>query len=322
MRRPLLLLLKAAISLLLLYLSLRSVNLAALGERISRLNIAWIAAALLLQALQVALQAFRWRAIVMQCGSNLAPRAALRINFIAQFFQPGAAINGWRRRRPHLAACPRRRRLGERHLFGLDRPDRGHIRARHHRHCLSALDACARPDPIARAIMLLIGAGAVAGGGAFIMIGRLRWRAARALRTKPPSGRGFAHRLAGMSVLDVRRHRLCPVLRHPFADDHIRMVHRSISRCDRRFRPFAVPDPAGHPDRDRPDIDRRLGLARRQHDRRLHLCRPRRRRRPYRLGPDRSDRLRRRRGWRHHLDSERCPHAGAAVRSRTPPLNG
>ena len=56
MRRLLLLLLKVIISLLLLYVSLRTVNLAALGERLSRLNVGWIIAALSLQAAQVALQ--------------------------------------------------------------------------------------------------------------------------------------------------------------------------------------------------------------------------------------------------------------------------
>jgi uncharacterized membrane protein YbhN (UPF0104 family) len=86
MRRLLLFLVKATISILLLYVSLRSVNLAALGERLSRLNAAWVAVALVLQAAQVGLQAVRWRAIALQCGAKLTPRAALRINYIASFF--------------------------------------------------------------------------------------------------------------------------------------------------------------------------------------------------------------------------------------------
>ena len=86
MRRLLLLLLKIVISLLLLYVSLRAVNLAALGERLSRLNVSWIIAALSLQAAQVVLQALRWRAIALGCGAKLTQRAAVRINFIAAFF--------------------------------------------------------------------------------------------------------------------------------------------------------------------------------------------------------------------------------------------
>ena len=71
---------------MLLYVSLRAVNLAALGERLSRLNVSWIIAALSLQAMQVVLQALRWRAIALGCGAKLTQRAAVRINFIAAFF--------------------------------------------------------------------------------------------------------------------------------------------------------------------------------------------------------------------------------------------
>ena len=74
MRRLLLLLLKATVSILLLYVSLRSVNLTALGERLSRINIGWVMAALLLQGVQVVLQAARWRAIALSCGAALAPQ--------------------------------------------------------------------------------------------------------------------------------------------------------------------------------------------------------------------------------------------------------
>jgi uncharacterized membrane protein YbhN (UPF0104 family) len=175
MRRPLLLLLKAAISLLLLYLSLRSVNLAALGERISRLNIAWIAAALLLQALQVALQAFRWRAIVMQCGANLAPRAALRINFIAQFFnQVLPSTVGGDAARIWLLARAGGGWASATYSVLIDRIVGIFALAIIVIACLPWTLALVQ-DPIARSIMLLIGAGAVAGGGAFVMIGRLRW---------------------------------------------------------------------------------------------------------------------------------------------------
>src|SRR5262245_31756768 len=60
LRRHLLLLLKAAISVLLLYFSLRSVSLTVVGERLSRFHPAWIAGALVLLSVQVALLAARW----------------------------------------------------------------------------------------------------------------------------------------------------------------------------------------------------------------------------------------------------------------------
>jgi hypothetical protein len=66
-----LLLLKAAISILLLYLSLRSVNLAVLGERLSRIDGRWVTAALLLLAVQVALGAYGGREIVrVRCETD------------------------------------------------------------------------------------------------------------------------------------------------------------------------------------------------------------------------------------------------------------
>ena len=55
MQRLLLLLLKAGVSILLLYLSLRSVHLDAVGERLGRINIGWLLTAALLATFQVAL---------------------------------------------------------------------------------------------------------------------------------------------------------------------------------------------------------------------------------------------------------------------------
>ena len=151
MRRPLLLLLKAAISILLLYVSLRSVNVAALAERLSRVNAGWIVAALLLQAVQVALQALRWRTIA--AGLRRKPDAGrggahqLRRSLL----QSGTAIDHRRRRRAHLAARPLRRRLGQRHLFRADRPRRRHSHAGADRHCLPAMDADAGAGSRSRA---------------------------------------------------------------------------------------------------------------------------------------------------------------------------
>ena len=86
MRRTLLFLAKAATSVLLLYFSLRWVNVGALTERLGRLESGWIALALLLLMIQVALLAARWREIAVACGTNLAFGAALQFSFIATFF--------------------------------------------------------------------------------------------------------------------------------------------------------------------------------------------------------------------------------------------
>ena len=174
MRRLLLLLLKVAVSVLLLYVSLRSVNLTALAERLSRLNAGWVAAALLLQAFQVALQAFRWRAIALQCDASLAPRTAVRINFIATFFnQVLPSTIGGDAARMILLARAGNSWASAAYSVLIDRVA-GIV-------ALAVIVIACLPwtltlvqDPIAQAILLLIGAGAIGGAFVFIMIGVLR----------------------------------------------------------------------------------------------------------------------------------------------------
>ena len=176
MRRPLLLLLKAAISILLLYISLRAVNLGVLGERLSRFEPGWIAAALALLAGQVVLLALRWRAIVTLCGVNLARTAALRISFIALFFNQvlpstvgGDAARIWllARRGGGWASAT--------YSVLIDRIAGVFALALVVIACLPWTLSLIH-DPIARALLLLIGCGAVAGAFVFMAIGILRWR--------------------------------------------------------------------------------------------------------------------------------------------------
>ncbi|MFY9686185.1 MAG: lysylphosphatidylglycerol synthase transmembrane domain-containing protein [Pseudolabrys sp.] len=86
MRRTLLLLAKAAISTLLLYFSLRWVNLDALIERLHRLEPGWLLLAVVLMATQLLLLSARWRQIALSCGTDMGFAGALQINFIAAFF--------------------------------------------------------------------------------------------------------------------------------------------------------------------------------------------------------------------------------------------
>jgi uncharacterized membrane protein YbhN (UPF0104 family) len=86
MRRTLLLLVKAAISGLLLYFSLRGVNLDALVERLNRLEPAWLLLAVGLMASQLLLLSARWRQIAISCGTDMGFAGTLQINFIAAFF--------------------------------------------------------------------------------------------------------------------------------------------------------------------------------------------------------------------------------------------
>lgn len=86
MRRLLSFVVKAAISAVLLYFSLRRVDLGHIGERLAGLDWRWLAAVLVLMTVQVCFNALRWRGIVEVCGVALRVRAALAYTFVGQFF--------------------------------------------------------------------------------------------------------------------------------------------------------------------------------------------------------------------------------------------
>ena len=76
---------KAAISALLLYLSLRHVNLAVVQQRLGTLDLYWTAVIPLLLCAQMLLLAIRWRLIAEACGAELPPTTALYYTFIGLF---------------------------------------------------------------------------------------------------------------------------------------------------------------------------------------------------------------------------------------------
>lgn len=86
MRRLASFLLKAVISVFLLYLSLRRVNLGSVGQRLADLDPRWIAFILAVLCMQLPLGALRWREIAVVCGATLPRMTALRYTFIGQFF--------------------------------------------------------------------------------------------------------------------------------------------------------------------------------------------------------------------------------------------
>jgi uncharacterized membrane protein YbhN (UPF0104 family) len=85
--RPILsFLVKAAVSALLLYLSLRRVDLGSIGLRLGAIDLRWLSFVLLILCSQIPFVAFRWREIATICGAKLAPVAACRYCFISAFF--------------------------------------------------------------------------------------------------------------------------------------------------------------------------------------------------------------------------------------------
>lgn len=86
MRRLLPFLAKAAVSILLLYLSLRSVDLGIVARRLTQIDIIWIVFVILALLAQNILLAQRWRRIAIVSGTTMPFTSALRYALIAMFF--------------------------------------------------------------------------------------------------------------------------------------------------------------------------------------------------------------------------------------------
>ena len=172
MRRTLLFSAKAAISILLLYFSLRWGNVNAIADRLSRLQPGWIILALMMLTAQIGLLAARWRTIVVACGAELAFLPALQLSFIAAFFNQvlpstvgGDGARIWLLARQGAAGWARATYsvLIDR-IVGI--------------FALALIVIACLPwtfelihDPLARTLLLLIGFGAVAGPVIFVLIG-------------------------------------------------------------------------------------------------------------------------------------------------------
>jgi glycosyltransferase 2 family protein len=171
MRRTLLLVAKAATSILLLYLSLRWVNVSALTERLSRLELSWIVFALFLMMVQVVILAARWREVAAACGANLAFTSAVQISFIAAFFNQvlpstigGDGVRIW------LFACKGAGWARATYSVLIDRIVGVSALAFIVIACLPWTFELIR-DPIARAVLLVIGFGTVVVTFLFMFIG-------------------------------------------------------------------------------------------------------------------------------------------------------
>ena len=91
MRRAVLLLIKAAVSICLLYLALRSIHPGALIARMKAADPAWIAAAVILLALQAAVVGLRWRMVARPLTDRLTAAVAIELSFIGVFFSQARA---------------------------------------------------------------------------------------------------------------------------------------------------------------------------------------------------------------------------------------
>lgn len=163
MRKALSLLIKAAVSGLLLYFTLAGVNIGAVKDRLSNIDPRWIALGLLLLLAQVLVQAMRWRRLVIRCGADLPLPRAFRFSMIAGFFNQtlpssvgGDAIRIW------LVGRQANWRVAAYSVF-LDRVVGVVALAVLVIACLPWTLALVR-NPVGRAALLLIGWGCIAAG--------------------------------------------------------------------------------------------------------------------------------------------------------------
>jgi uncharacterized membrane protein YbhN (UPF0104 family) len=84
--RSLVVLIKILISVSLLYLALRTVDLRGVGRRLGGANIGWLTAIFLLLITQVPMFAARWREVAAVCGARLSITEALHYTWIGLFF--------------------------------------------------------------------------------------------------------------------------------------------------------------------------------------------------------------------------------------------
>jgi len=169
MRKALSLLVKAGVSGLLLYFSLRLVDLSHVASRLARTDPAWAALGLLALVAQTYLLAVRWGQIITACGARLPLPLLFRYSMIAAFFNQtlpssvgGDAMRVW------LAGKQTNWRIGAYSVF-LDRVV-GVI-------ALAVLVVACLPwsldlvrNPVGRAALLIIGLGSLGAGIVFIAL--------------------------------------------------------------------------------------------------------------------------------------------------------
>jgi uncharacterized membrane protein YbhN (UPF0104 family) len=167
---------KAAASTLLLYLSLRKVDIDSIRQGLNHLDLRWIPLIFFALCTQTVLLAARWRDIGAICGAKLSPVNALRYSFIGQFFSQvlpstvgGDAVRVWLLARSGPGWAPAVHSVLIDRLLGIS--------------VLAVIVVACLPwtvniihDPIAYVALALIGFGALAATLAFLAIGIIRLR--------------------------------------------------------------------------------------------------------------------------------------------------
>jgi glycosyltransferase 2 family protein len=176
MRRILFSTIKILISLALLYLALRKVDLTELASRINNLaSLGWIVVAIAVTFLQIFVGVLRWRRISAECGAPLGLRQAMRFNLIGTFFNQTlpSSIGGDAARLWLVARGGAGWRAATYSIF-VDRAI-GLV-------ALAIIIVASLPwsynliaDPHGRSALLFVDFAALAGGVGFLVLGALPW---------------------------------------------------------------------------------------------------------------------------------------------------
>jgi glycosyltransferase 2 family protein len=175
MRQILSSIVKIVISLALLYLALRKVNLADLASRIDVASLGWILLGIAVTFLQIFLGVLRWREVTAECGAPLATITALRFNMIGTFFNQtlpssigGDAVRLWLLKRTGTGWRAATYSIFVDRAIGLI--------------ALAVIVVASLPwsyrligDPQGRMALLLLDFAALAGGVGFLLLGVLPW---------------------------------------------------------------------------------------------------------------------------------------------------
>ena len=284
MRKAISLLLKAAVSGLLLYFALRLVNLDTIAQRLRQVRVGWLALSVVMLVGQTALLALRWQQIVRQCGASMPFMRLFRFTMIGTFFNQtlpssvgGDAMRIWLLGKQHDWRVASYSVLLDR-MIGLV------VLACVVVVCLPWTFALVQ-DPVGRIALLVIGLGSLAGWVVFLVLGWERWRFLQrwSLTRHVAATRDGRHRHPahaphpGVGRADLGD--------EPHADGAVRLVRRALGQRRPVVRQRRLRRAAGRLDRGGADLDRRLGRARRRHGRGLRLCRPAAERRPPGLHP-------------------------------------
>jgi uncharacterized membrane protein YbhN (UPF0104 family) len=166
---------KILISLALLYLVLRKVNITELASRVNLASLGWIVVAIIMTFLQIFFGVLRWREISAECGAPLRLRQAMRFNLIGTFFNQtlpssigGDAVRLW------LVARGGAGWRAATYSIFVDRAI-GLI-------ALAIIIVASLPwsynlidDPHGRSALLFVDFAALAGGVGFLVLGALPW---------------------------------------------------------------------------------------------------------------------------------------------------